>query len=315
MSRLEQAVGRPRLEIGPRGRRRPRVRVRVLPILFVLPSVLLLAGVTIFPLLYSLRLAFYSWELSSAVASQNFVGLANFRRALFEDGRFWNAMRNTALVVGLGVGVELALGTALALLLDRLGRLRSFVVALFMIPVVIAPVVAGFQWRLIYHDQAGPLNYLLRQAGIPTFAWLADPGVALLAIVVADVWQWTPFMLLLMLAGFQSVPAELYEAARVDGASLWQSFWRITVPVLLPIILVALLVRGMDAFKLFDLVFLLTGGGPGSTTETISFYTYLEGFRFFSMGYGAALSYIQLLVITIVARLFLGLVRKGGHAQ
>jgi multiple sugar transport system permease protein len=285
--------------------------LRLLPVAFVLPSVLLLLAVTIFPLLYSLRLSFFSWELSSAVANQEFVGLANYQKVLFGDGRFWNAMLNTAKVVVLGVAIELALGTALALLVDGLGRARSWVVAVLMIPVIIAPVVAGFEWRLVYNDQVGPLNYLLRQVGIPTFAWLADPSVALVAIIIADIWQWTPFMMVLMLAGFQAVPSELYEAARVDGASVWQGFWRITVPILLPIILVAVLVRGMDAFKLFDIVFLLTGGGPGSTTETVSFYTYLEGFRFFSMGYGAALSYIQLIIITIVAKFLLGLVRRG----
>jgi multiple sugar transport system permease protein len=205
--------------------------------------------------------------------------------------------------------LQVVLGTGLALILNQFGRTRTWLVSLFLIPVMIAPVVAGFQFRMIYHDQYGPLNYFIQTLSgglFHGFAWIADPSVALVSIMLTDVWQWTPFMLLIVLAGLQSIPVELNEAAVVDGASGWQIFWSITLPILLPIIIIGILVRFMDTFKLFDIIYQLTAGGPGSVTETIAFYTYLQGFKFFSLGYTAAMAFIQLIVITIVAQVFLG---------
>jgi multiple sugar transport system permease protein len=232
---------------------------------------------------------------------------------LFLDSRFWSAMSVTAVIIVVGVALELGIGTGLALLLNRLGRWRTSLVSLFLIPVMIAPVVAGFQFRMIYHDQFGPLNYiieLLTAGRWHGLAWIADPNVALFAIIMVDVWQWTPFLMLIVLAGLQSVPSELYEAAEVDGASGWQSFFRITLPMLLPVIIIGILIRAMDAFKLFDIIYLVTGGGPGDITETISFYTYLQGFKFFSLGYTAAMAFIQLAIITLIAKFFLGFQKR-----
>ncbi len=276
-------------------------------LLFVLPAILVLLAITVFPLIYELRLAFHSLELTVSEEA-TWVGLQNFIDVLTDDPRFWNAMRVTAILMIGGVTIQLALGIGLALLLNRLGRGRSVMVGLFLIPVMIAPVVAGFQFRMIYHDQFGPLNYIIeiitggRWGGL---AWIADPKVALYAIMMADVWQWTPFLMLIVLAGLQAIPVELYEAAEVDGASGAQAFGRITLPLLLPVITIGILIRAMDSFKLFDIIYLLTGGGPGDTTESISFYTYLQGFKFFSLGYTAAMAFLQLLVIWAIAQLFL----------
>jgi multiple sugar transport system permease protein len=276
-------------------------------LLFVLPAILILLAITVFPLIYELRLAFQSLELTVSEEA-TWVGLQNFVDILTDDPRFWNAMRVTAILMVGGVTIQLALGIGLALLLNRLGRGRSVMVGLFLIPVMIAPVVAGFQFRMIYHDQFGPLNYIIemitggRWGGL---AWIADPKVALYAIMMADVWQWTPFLMLIVLAGLQAIPVELYEAAEVDGASGAQAFGRITLPLLLPVITIGILIRAMDSFKLFDIIYLLTGGGPGDTTESISFYTYLQGFKFFSLGYTAAMAFLQLLVIWAIAQLFL----------
>lgn len=284
-----------------------RKRVRLAPILFVLPAILLLLAITIFPLIYTLRLTFVQLELTVSTQEQ-FVGLQNFVRVLVGDPRFWNAMKNTMLLVVFGVGVQLALGIGLALVLNQMGRSRTALVSLFLIPVMVAPVVAGFQFRMILNDQYGPLNYLLELVTggrFRGFAWLADPQVALFAIMITDVWQWTPFMILIVLAGLQAISPELMEAAEVDGASAWQQFWSITIPLLLPIIVIGILVRFMDTFKLFDIVYQLTGGGPGSSTETIAYYTYLQGFKFFSMGYTAAMAFVQLIIITIVSQVFL----------
>ena len=285
-----------------------RKGIRLVPVLFVLPAVLILLAITVYPLLYTLRLTVSSLELTVS-PKIHFVGLQNFSNILFRDPRFWNAMKNTGILVVAGVSLQLIIGTVLALLLNRLGRARTWLVSLFLIPVMIAPVVAGFQFRMIYNDQFGPLNYIIQvlsRGHLRGYAWIADPSVALFSIMLTDVWQWTPFMLLIMLAGLQSVPVEFYEAAEVDGASGWQMFWRITLPLLLPVIIIGILVRFMDTFKLFDVVYQLTGGGPGSVTETIAFYTYLQGFKFFSLGYTAAMAFIQLVVITIVAQVFLG---------
>lgn len=284
-----------------------RLRKRSVAILFVLPAVLTLLAITVFPLLYELRLAFMSWELTTS-APAKFVGLQNFIDILLEDGRFWSSMRVTTILMTVGVAIQLAIGTGLALLLNRLGRWRTPLVSLFLIPVMIAPVVAGFQFRMIYHDQFGPLNYLIELLTFDQwrgFAWIADPKVSLAAIMMTDIWQWTPFLMLIVLAGLQSIPLELYEAAEVDGASAWQTFWRITAPLLLPVVIIGILIRAMDSFKLFDIIYLVTGGGPGNTTETISFYTYLQGFKFFSLGYTSAMAFLQLIVIIVIAQVFL----------
>ncbi len=284
------------------------LRPRFLPTLLVLPALIVLLAITIFPLLFTATLTVFSWELTTNAPAQ-FVALGNFATILFGDGRFWNAMRNTAVLVVFGVGLQVILGTGLALLVNRLRRGRTLIVSLLLIPVMIAPVVAGFQFRMIYNDQSGPLNYLI---GVLTgglwhgMAWLAEPSVALISILIADVWQWTPFMILIVLAGLQAIPEEIHEAALVDGASAPQQAWHITLPLVVPVIVIGILVRMMDTFKLFDIVYQLTAGGPGSTTETIAYYTYLQGFKYFSLGYTAAMAFIQLIVITIVARVFLG---------
>lgn len=283
------------------------LRKRRVAILFVLPATLTLLAITIFPLIYELRLSFMSWELAVG-AEAKFIGLKNFATILTKDMRFWSSLKVTSVFMTIGVAVQLILGTGIALLLNRMGRLRTLLVSLFLISVMIAPVVAGFQFRMIYHDQFGPLNYVIE---VLTFgrwsgkAWIADPQVALFAILMVDVWQWTPFLMLIVLAGLQSIPVEMYEAAEVDGASFWQRFWRIVLPQLIPVIVIGILIRVMDTFKLFDIIYLVTGGGPGNITETISFYTYKQGFKFFSLGYTAAMAFLQLIVIILISQLFL----------
>lgn len=288
-----------------------RGRRRLTPLLFVLPAVVVLIAVNIFPFLYSLRNSTLDWEMT-VPAPPRFIFLGNYAQALFADGRFWNAAGNTAVLVVAGVLVEFLAGTAIAWALHKLGRLRPLLVALLLLPVMIAPVIAGFQWRIILNDQYGPLNWYLAQVGLPHPAWLADPNIALFTILLTDVWQWTPFMILLILSGLQAIPTDLEEAARSDGASEWQYFWRISLPIILPVIVVSVLIRFMDIFKTFDFVAMLTGGGPGSRSETLSWYTYLQGFEFFNVGYAAALSYIQLIIITIVARVFVNNIRRLG---
>ena len=289
-----------------------KLQKRGASILFLVPAMVTLLGITVFPLLYELRLAFSSWELTISTEPE-FVGFQNFIDIVLHDKRFWSSMRVTAILTGGGVTIQLILGTGLALLLNRLHAWRTPFVSLLLIPVMIAPVVAGFQFRMIYHDQFGPLNYmfeLLTFGKWRGFAWVADPNVALTAVMLTDIWQWTPFLMLIVLAGLQSISPELYEAARVDGATAWGSFRHITVPLLLPFVVIGILIRAMDCFKLFDIIYLVTGGGPGNITETVSFYTYLQGFKFFSLGYTAALAFVQLIVIIVIAQIFLKFLRR-----
>ncbi len=282
-----------------------------IPHLFLLPCVAVLMAVSIFPFLYSLWLSFNKWELGMGQRSPTFAWLDNYTR-LFTDPRFWGSIENMAEVLVFGVGAQFLVGLVLALLLNRPFRGRSWVITLFLLPMMICPVVVGCNWKMIYHYSYGPLNHILHIIGIEKgLNWLGSPGLALPSIIVADSWEWVPFMMIVLLAGLQSIPEELYEAAKVDGASRWQVFWYITVPSLKTIMIIAVLIRIMDTFKLFDLVVLLTQGGPASASETISFYNYLTGFKFFNMGYAASLAYIQLAVIIIIATVFLRFLRKG----
>ncbi|MDI7247034.1 MAG: sugar ABC transporter permease [Bacillota bacterium] len=270
-----------------------------LPVLFVAPVVGILLTLAIGPLLFIFITSFMSWELVSAAAPQ-FIWFRNYLNIVL-DSRFWNAMKNTLILLVGGVGLQLVLGLITALLLNREFKLKRVVTSLFLIPITIAPVVVGFQWRVIYHESFGPLNYIIRMLRLGNgFAWLADTRTALFSILVAEVWQWTPFVTIVLLAGLQSISPRVYEAANVDGATPWQVFRRVTLPLLKPTIIIVALFRVMDVFKIFDLVFLLTGGGPGTASESVSLYTYINGFRYFSMGYATALAVIQLLIVTII---------------
>lgn len=283
-------------------------KVQWMPIAFVLPTVIILLALSIYPLVYSVWLSFHSYEMAFSPVPQ-FIGLGNFARIL-GDERFLHSLKNTGLFVGIGVGLQLVLGLVFALALNRQkAGLRRVLTSLFLLPMIVPPVVAGFQWRMILHESFGPLNYLLDMLGWRGRAWLADSNVALYAVIAADTWEWTPFLTLILLAGLSSIPGELYEAARVDGAGHVDMFRLVILPLLKPVMLIGVLIRGMDAFRFFDILYVLTGGGPGNATETLSLYTYITGFRFFSLGYAAAMAILQVVVITIVAQLFLRLLR------
>ncbi len=282
------------------------------PTLFVLPAVILLFLITIVPFIIELVLSLHAYELTSLGGPQ-FIWLKNYADVLFGDARFWNAMKITAIVIVAAVGIELFLGVCLALLLNRLRGSRSFITSLLLIPVMIAPIVSGMMWDMIYDDKFGPLNYLIETLSFGLLegtAWLAQTSTALPSVIAVDVWQWTPFIILIALAGLQSIPTELYEASEVDCAGAWQSLWYITLPMLAPVMVVGFLIRFMDAFKLFDIVYLLTRGGPGSATEVVSFYTYVRGFKQFSIGYTAAMAFLQLIVIIFVSKIFIGRLQR-----
>ena len=274
------------------------------PVAFASPSLALIAIVIVFPLAYSFWLSFRNFDLAVGPDSE-FVGGANYVEALFRDTRFVNSIWNTAIIIGPSLVLELLIGLGLALLLTRIGRGRPIVTALLAIPAMVSPVMAAMAWRMMFGVKYGAINNLGRQLGVIDvyFDWFSGPLISIVAIVMVEVWHNTAFMTLVLLAGLQSIPQELYDAGKADGADGWRSFWYITLPLLKFTMVVGLMIRLIDLTKLFGLIFVLTFGGPGGTTETVAFSTYLAGFNDFRMSYAAALSYIivgGVLVLTLV---------------
>lgn len=272
----------------------------------LLPTVIVLLALSVYPLLYSLYLSLFSLRFNQ----YTYIGLGNYGR-LFSDAMFWGSIRTTLLFATGVVPVELVLGLALALLLTEEVRFRSFYRTTLMIPMVLAPVVVGLIFRLLYNNEFGLPNYILENVlHLPGVDWLGSPDVSLISIMLMDLWQWTPFMFLVLLAGLQSIPVDLYEAARVDGASYWQSLIRITLPMLRPTIMVGLLVRTMDALRIFDQVFVTTQGGPGTSTEVVSFFIYKTAFKFTQITYAATLIMVVLLITLVISSLYVWLLRS-----
>jgi multiple sugar transport system permease protein len=269
---------------------------------YVAPALGLLGGVALFPLLYVIYLSFYRRLLIFDISK--FVGLENYR-FLLQDERFWNALQNTAYFTGVSVSAQLLLGLGIALLLNRSFRGKDWVRALILVPWVIPTVVSARMWEWIYNPEFGILNFLLGAK----INWLGTPGLAMHAAIFADVWKTTPFVVILLLAGLQIIPRELYQAARVDGAGAWAAFRRITVPLLMPVLLVALIFRMLDAWRVFDVIYVLTGGGPANTTETLSLYAYKMLFQTLQFGYGSALSVVTFLSAGGITVFFLKLYR------
>ena len=276
-----------------------RQKKRIAPWLFVLPCILIILLVTIFPTIYSFGLSFTKWEIS--LPTRPFIGLGNYA-ALFQDMRFLHSMLITAVLVVVGVGVEMVLGFGLGQILSVKMKGKRVIVAALLLPVMAMPVVVGYTWRLLWDAQYGPINQIVGWIiGRPFyFTWLAKTPSAIFAILVTEIWQWTPFMFLVFLSGIVSLDPEVFEAADIDGASGWDKLRHLTIPLLRPIIIVALLIRGLDALKFFDVIFAMTGGAPGSSTETISFYIYKTGYQFFRLGYGAAASFILLIALVVI---------------
>ena len=273
---------------------------------FVLPAVTALSLVTVYPVLSVLFLSLHRKLLLFDITE--FTGLDNYR-FLLSDDRFWNAFGNTVYFTALSVSVELVLGLGIALLLHRSFRFKGAVTALVLVPWAVPTVVSARMWEWIYNTDFGVLNHLV---GVK-INWLGSPFWALNAAVFMDVWKTTPFVAILLLAGLKMVPAELYRAARVDGAGSWAMFRRITLPLLRPVILVVLLFRTMDAFRVFDAVYVLTGGGPANTTETLSIYAYKVLFQTLQFGYGSALAIVVFLCVGTLSLLYLRLMRAEGE--
>jgi multiple sugar transport system permease protein len=285
-------------------------RKRWEPLAFASPSLGLIALVIAFPLAYSFWLSLQNFDLSVG-SDYEFVGAKNYVEALFGDPRFLGSVWNTGVIIVPSLVVELVLGLALALLLSRVARGRPIITALLAIPAMVSPVMAAMAWRMMFGVKFGAINNLGLQLGLidSYFDWFASPALAVMTVVLVEVWHNTPFMMLVLLAGIQSIPQELYDAAKADGARPWQSFWSITLPLLRFTMVVGVMIRLIDLTKLFGLIFVLTYGGPGGSTETVAFTTYLAGFKDFRMSYAAALSYVIVGGVLALTLLFMWIQR------
>jgi len=270
--------------------------------LFIAPAILLILVVTLYPLGYSIWVSFVNYDFQ--IPGHAWVGLDNFKTVV-EDPIARLALLHTAVIAGAAVALETVLGLGLALAMLRPFRGRRILMTIFVLPLFMSSVVVGQFWNLLLTRPFGPVDYLLGKivGHDVAISWITDRPWNYIAIVLADAWQWTPFMFVILLAGLTSISDDLYEAAELDGARPRQTFFFVTMPLLVPVLLLAVTFRLLDAVKIFDVVFVLTGGGPGTDTYTASYYLYQEGFQLFHLGQGTAGSWLFLIIIAIVATL------------
>lgn len=273
-------------------------------LLLLSPAALLVLCVAVYPIMRVFWLSFFAQNLGTGLEPQ-LIGGANYIR-LFYDGHFWQSIRTTLLFTVVAVALELVLGLAFALLLNARLRGRGLARAAALVPWALPTAVLALAWTWIFNDQFGVFNDLLTRVGLleRPIAWLARSDTALLAVIFADLWKTAPFIMIILLAGLQNIPEQLYEAAAIDGARGWKSFTLITLPMLMPAIMLALVFRVIHSFGIFDLIFVMTGGGPGGATETVGIYTYNTYMRYLDFGYGSAMIVVSFLILAA----FVGLI-------
>lgn len=303
--------------------RPPPVRCRTVPpkeprapmyrqkYLFLLPGLLVLIAIILFPLIFTIRVSFSSWDVYNP--GLNWVGGESYVR-VWEDTRYWEALGRLTVLTVLSVTLQYVIGFGLALLVWRDIAAKRFFRVLFLIPMMTTPVVMSVLWRTIFHESLGPVNPILEFLGIGAQPWLSQPYHAFAAVMIVELWQWTPFMFLLLLAGLLSLPSEPLLAAKIDGAGPVRTFFSVTFPMMGAISVGAILIRLIEASKIMETVYVLTSGGPGTATETSSYYIYIRGMRDFQIGYSAALSLTYLVImslaLTVIAKILIRLMVK-----
>lgn len=276
---------------------------RLRPLFFLSPTLIILLSITLFPLLYSFYLASHTVILTNPMLS-GWSLMDNLKEVFVYSPAYWESLTRTLFLVFAVVTLEFAIGLTLAYLFYQDFRGRDFIFPFFLMPMMLTPVVVGTIWRFLFNGEFGFLAGLLQMAGVENYSILNNPETALLGIIIADVWQWTPFMLLLLLAGMRALPHSPFEAAQVEGASTFQIFRDIMLPMLKPIIAIALLIRTIDAFnRMFDTIYIMTNGGPGRTSETLSMMAYRQSFEYFFMHSGAIIALSILLIIAVMTKL------------
>lgn len=274
---------------------------------FIWPAVLVVLLVTFFPLIYSLVASFMKYRLIPPTPAR-FIGFDNYVRLLGQE-RFWSVIKTTTLISFVSVAFQYVIGFALALAIHaKVFGHRQLRIGL-LLPMLMAPIAVALMMRTVFNPTLGPVNQIFTALGHPNLPFLTETSWALGVLVTAEIWMWTPFVLLLLLAGLQSLPEDVYEAAELENVTPWRRFWGITFPLLLPISAAVVFIRLIESLKIIDTVIVLTGGGPGISTETLTLFAYQEGFRKFNLGYTSALSFLFLLVIVIFSTLYLAVLR------
>jgi multiple sugar transport system permease protein len=266
---------------------------------FIAPAVVVTIAVIIFPWMFTVYMSMHDWQVTGA---RTFIGLDNYLNA-FRDARFLQAIGRTAAYAFFAVTMPVVLGTAAATVFHHEFPLRGLLRGIFIMPMMATPVAVALVWAMMFHPQLGVLNYLLKSIGLPPSLWVYAPGTVLPALAMVETWQWTPLVMLIVLGGLATLPVEPYESARIDGAEPWQTFLYITLPLVMPVILVAVVLRTIDALKAFDLIFTITQGGPGTASETLNIYLYLKAFSFYQIGQASA---VVVIFFALIVALSLG---------
>lgn len=272
-------------------------------LVFLLPAMLVLFVTTIYPMLYAGYLSFRSYDLAKLFVPRAFVGWANYQEILASN-EFLHTLVITFKLMLMTLSIELVLGVAMALLVTQKLPGMRLARTLLLIPMMLSPVIVGLVWLFLYFPELGYLNYFLSFIGIDSIAWITSTDWALWAIAIADIWQWTPFVMMGVVAALHSLSPEPYEAAMIDGNSRWEIFTHITLPQIKPVLISLMFLRAIDTFKIYDIIFVLTKGGPGDSTEVLSLFIYRQSFTFWRMGMGAAASFISLVIIVVLITLF-----------
>jgi multiple sugar transport system permease protein len=273
---------------------------RWVPFFYVGPAALLMAAACLYPVLTAFQLAGFEWSMGTPWESARWVGWDNFTQA-FGNERVWSSLWTTLLFAAVCVSAEMALGIALALALEHKVRGMAFFRTLFILPMMIAPIAVGLVWRYMFDAQFGPINAALVMVGLEPKTWLADPTLAFAAIVIADIWQWTPFVFIMMIAALANVDSSVIEASRIDGAGWWQMTFRVKLPMVMHVIAITLMMRLIDAFRVLEVVYVLTFGGPGDSTEILSLHIYKTAFVGQQLGVASAISVLLLVVVALLS--------------
>jgi multiple sugar transport system permease protein len=278
------------------------------------PAVLVLLVMMAFPVAYTLYLSFTNWT-PTLIGSAKFVGLQNYIKLIAHDERFLDALWRTIWFTAAGVSIQCVLGVGLALIFNREFTGRGLFRTVFLMSMVATPVAIALVWMMILDINTGIMNYFLNLVAGVRVAWLSNRSIVLWSMVLVDTWQWTPFIMLIALAGLSALPAEPYESALIDGASSTQLFWYLTLPMLRPTLMVALMFRSIDALKTFDIIYVITGGGPAYASETLNLYAFSQGFSYFNMGYASALLALYFILVMGTSLLFIRLRRAASEAM
>ena len=278
---------------------------------FVIPALVVVLAVIVFPWAFTIWMSLNQWKVGSPIT---FVGLANYLR-LPNDPRFVESVGHTIYYTALSVVLPLIFGTLAAVVFHQKFAGRGFLRGLFIMPMMATPVAIALVWTMMFHPQLGVLNYLLSLVGIPAQLWVFHPSTVIPSLVLVETWQWTPLVMLIVLGGLAAIPTEPYESAQIDGASFWQMFRYITLPLIAPFLFIAAMIRTIDAVKSFDIIFAITQGGPGSASETINLYLYSVAFVYYDLGYGSAIAVVFFILIVSLTGVLLYLRQRTAWTE